>query len=67
LRSTVQALEQQGIDQVGAGENLEETQKILIRQVRDVWIGILAMAEHEFGIAGRNVTGTNPLDINDDR
>lgn len=63
LRTTIQALDRHGIDHVGAGENLEQARKILIREVNGVRIGILAMAEHEFCIAGGKTPGANPLNI----
>jgi len=65
LRTTIHALEVNGIDHVGAGETLEAARKILIREVQGVRIGILALAEHEFGIAERTLPGANPLDIID--
>jgi poly-gamma-glutamate capsule biosynthesis protein CapA/YwtB (metallophosphatase superfamily) len=51
LRTTIGALQEHGIAHVGAGENLAEARKILVREIKGVRIGILAMAEHEFGIA----------------
>jgi poly-gamma-glutamate capsule biosynthesis protein CapA/YwtB (metallophosphatase superfamily) len=65
LQSTLAALEREGIGYVGAGKNLEEAHKILVRQVGGMRIGVLALAEHEFGIAGREVAGANPLDVID--
>lgn len=65
LRTTIQTLEQEGIAHVGAGENLAAARKILVRQIGAVRIGVLAVAEHEFGIAERTEPGVNPLDIID--
>jgi len=65
LRNTIKALEENRISHVGAGENVNEACKILVRDVKGMRIGILAVTEHEFGIAGRNSPGGNPLDIID--
>ncbi len=65
LRSTVRALEECGIDYVGAGLNLEAAREIWIREIGGVRIGLLAVAEREFGIAGRTTPGVNPLDLID--
>lgn len=65
LRSTIRVLERNGIEYAGAGENLCAARKILVREVQDVRVGILALAEHEFGIASINEPGVNPVDIID--
>ena len=63
LRTTIKALGKHGIAHVGAGENVDEARKILVRDVHGMRIGILAVAEHEFGIATGNTPGANPLDV----
>lgn len=65
LRSTIGSLEKYKIAFVGAGENLEEARKIMIREIGGIRIGILAMAEHEFGIATKTEPGVNPLNMID--
>ena len=65
LRSTIEALEKHGIKHVGAGENLNAARRILVREVNGIRIGILAVAEHEFGIAAKNTPGANPIDVID--
>lgn len=65
LRTTLRVLEEHDIAYVGAGENLSAASKILIREVQGVRFGILAVAEHEFGIASIDAHGANPLDIID--
>lgn len=65
LRSTISALKDKGIDYVGAGESLEMARNILIRDVKGFRIGILAIAENEFGIATIDKPGSNPLNIMD--
>lgn len=63
LDSTLRTLEVRGIAAVGAGENLASARRILVREAGGIRIGILAMAEHEFGIAGAETPGVNPLDV----
>jgi poly-gamma-glutamate synthesis protein (capsule biosynthesis protein) len=65
LRSTLAACERAGIATVGAGANLAEARRMLVRQLGNLRLGILAMAEHEFSIAGKNNWGANPLDLLD--
>lgn len=61
LRTTIDALEASGIGHVGAGENLDAASQMVIRVVRGIRVGILALAEHEFGIASPETPGANPL------
>lgn len=65
LRTTMEALEGQGIARVGAGENVREARAILVQEVKGVRVGILAVAEHEFGIASEDTPGANPMNIID--
>jgi len=62
LQSTLAACAGAGIDCVGAGSNLEAASRILVRDVLGNRVGILALAEHEFGIATRTRSGVCPLD-----
>jgi len=65
LQSTIKALDKHGIAHVGAGESIDEARMIHVREVNGIRIGILAVTEHEFGIASRCRAGANPLDIID--
>lgn len=65
LRTTIETLDEHRIARVGAGENMREARKILVREVEGVRIGILAVAEHEFGIATGDTPGANPMDVID--
>ncbi len=65
LRTTIEALDEHGILHVGAGWHLDEARKILVREICDVSIGILAVSEHEFCIASNESPGANPLDVID--
>jgi len=63
LRTTIHALTESGIGVVGAGENLVEARRVFTQEINGLRIGILALAEHEFSIAGKDTPGANPLDM----
>lgn len=63
LRDTIRFCRNAGIQLVGAGENLADAGEILPLQIKNIRIGILALAEHEFSIATRDKPGANPLDL----
>lgn len=65
LESTLRAAEAAGIATVGAGRNLAEARRILIKTVAGVRVGILGLAEHEFSITTTSAPGASPLDIID--
>jgi poly-gamma-glutamate capsule biosynthesis protein CapA/YwtB (metallophosphatase superfamily) len=65
LRNTLDVCAKAGISTVGAGSNLQEARKILIKKVGNIRVGILAVAEHEFSIATKDSWGANPLDLVD--
>lgn len=61
LQNTIEVCRKAGIETVGAGPNLAAAGLPLIRQVSGVRVAILAYAENEFSIAGKNSWGANPL------
>ena len=63
LETTMAACNQNGIGTVGAGADIAAAARIVVWEVRGVRLGILAVAEHEFGIAGTDAPGVNPLDV----
>lgn len=63
LNSTIDALRAVDIDYVGAGNSIVEAKQILIKEINSLRLGIVAVAEHEFSIAGENFSGANPLDL----
>jgi poly-gamma-glutamate synthesis protein (capsule biosynthesis protein) len=65
LENTLRVCTEAGIATVGAGKNLGEARRMLIRKVGEIRIAILAVAEHEFSIATENSWGANPLDLID--
>jgi poly-gamma-glutamate synthesis protein (capsule biosynthesis protein) len=65
LKNTLDVCANAGIATVGAGANLGEARRILIKPASNLRIGILALAEHEFSVATRDSWGANPLDLVD--
>lgn len=65
LISTTTRLEENGVSVVGGGGNLNDSWRIEARVINGIRIGIVAMAESEFGIAGLNSPGVCPLDHHD--
>jgi poly-gamma-glutamate synthesis protein (capsule biosynthesis protein) len=65
LANTLAVCGRAGVATVGAGENLAAARRILVNNVDDVRVGVLAMAEHEFSIATASTPGANPLDLMD--
>lgn len=62
LESTIEILDANNINYVGAGNNLSEAHKPYIIEKDGIKVGIYACAEHEFSIAGENYPGANPFD-----
>jgi hypothetical protein len=63
LRHTLSVCQDAGIATVGAGPDLETAARFWIGRVGEFCVGVAAMAEHEFSIAGHNRWGANPLDL----
>jgi poly-gamma-glutamate capsule biosynthesis protein CapA/YwtB (metallophosphatase superfamily) len=62
LYSTIKVLEENDIDYMGAGSNLNEAAQPYIWERDGIRVGIYACAEHEFTIATKNSPGANPFD-----
>lgn len=62
LYSTIKVLEENDIDYVGAGSNLNQAAQPYIWERNGIRVGIYACAEHEFSIATKNSPGANPFD-----
>lgn len=63
LAHTMAACAKAGVATVGAGPNLAEARRILVRELGSIRVGILAMAEQEFSVARNGLPGANPLDL----
>ncbi len=59
---TLEILHNNGIKTVGAGCNLADAGKVLYVQAGPFRLGIVNLAEYEFGVARRDFPGCNPLD-----
>lgn len=62
LYSTIEILEENDIDYVGVGTNLNEAAQPYIWERNGIRVGIYACAEHEFTIATEHSPGANPFD-----
>lgn len=62
LTETLASLNKNGVSSVGAGETLAEAWRIEERVIKEIRIGIIAIAEHEFGIASTKAPGVCPFD-----
>ena len=62
VKETLQALDKQGLDHVGGGNNLDEASKTLYKEINGETLAIINCCEHEFSIATRQSGGSNPID-----
>ncbi len=61
--NTIKKLNEKGVRNVGAGENIEIAKQPLIIQSNQLKIGIMAFSEHEFNTAAKNSAGANGFDV----
>lgn len=61
VEDTINALEAEGIDHVGGGLNLDDSAKILYKDISGKTLAIINCCEHEFSIATETTAGCNPL------
>lgn len=61
LMSTIRLFEQNNIDFLGAGKNLEEASRILFKKIKGKLFAFLNFSEIEFSTATLNYAGSNPL------
>jgi poly-gamma-glutamate synthesis protein (capsule biosynthesis protein) len=62
LATTIASCRAAGIGTVGAGANLSEAGQLWIERMGGLRVGVMAMAEAEYSLAGRRSPGANPLD-----
>lgn len=60
LKSTIDACEEHGVDHFGAGDNLINARKPLIKTIGGKRFCFMGVAEHEFSVALDNSWGANP-------
>lgn len=63
VRSTLETLGQTGCRVLGGGLDLDQARQPFTAQCGSYRIGVVAMAEHEWSIAGLRRAGANPLDL----
>jgi poly-gamma-glutamate synthesis protein (capsule biosynthesis protein) len=61
LLSTIQLCKKNKIEYIGAGRNLKEASKILIKEIKNKKIAFLNFSENEFSSAEIDLSGSNPL------
>ena len=61
VADTLRILDQQGIEHVGGGHDLEEASRVLYKEVRGERLAIVNCTENEFSIATSRSGGANPL------
>ena len=61
--NTFSVLENNGIDYVGAGRNLDYAKCILYKEIKGETFAFINCCEHEFSIATKTSAGSNPLEI----
>lgn len=62
VRETITALEQKGLDYVGAGMNADEASKVLYKTINKQTFAFINACEHEFTVATDTKAGCNALD-----
>jgi len=63
LTGTIEACRMAGIDTVGAGGDLAEAGRLWMRNVGDHRLGVLALSEAEYSLAGPHRPGANSMDV----
>lgn len=61
LQQTINSCKQAGLNTVGVGNNLEESEKILYVPIKGEKLAVINCCEHEFSVASDTAAGANPL------
>ena len=64
-KTTIEALNKNGIDYVGGGDNLREAQQVLYKEIKGSKVAFVNFCENEFSIATDTRAGAAPLDAVD--
>jgi len=65
LKDTINSLEENGLNYVGAGVSLKKARKPFFMDIKGLKLAILNFAEVEFSCANENHGGANPMDLID--
>lgn len=60
--NTMKICRDKGLDTVGGGKNLHESQKVFYKEIEGQVLAVINCCEHEFSIATSTSAGANPLD-----
>lgn len=61
VKESLAALENRGIDHVGAGMNVHDAERVLYKTINDRNFAFINACEHEFTVATETKAGCNPL------
>lgn len=61
VTNTIKEFENNDLEWVGGGHNLNEASRVLYKQIGGKTLAIINACEHEFSIATKNKGGSNPL------
>ncbi len=61
MKSTIRACEENGIDHVGIGRNIDEARRVLYKIVKGCKLAFVNFAENEFSTTWNHLAGANPL------
>ena len=65
IMTTLQCIDKEGLDRVGGGKTLKNSQKPLCLKVQEKTISIINVCESEFSIATKYSAGASPIDLID--
>jgi len=63
LLDTIEACNNNSILTVGAGKNINEASAPLFLQIKNIRVGIIAVAENEYSIAKQHAAGSAPINV----
>ena len=65
IKSTIKILQENNIDILGIGKNIDAANKIYVKKINNIRIGIISIAETGFYTANRNKFGTCNINVID--
>lgn len=61
LRKSIDVCHKNGLDTVGAGENLQEAENVFYKKIKGETLAVINCCEHEFSVTTGDFPGANPL------
>lgn len=65
IKSTIKVLQENDIDFLGIGENIDDANRICLKEINNIKIGIISIAETGFYTANSNKFGTSNINVID--